>query len=150
MLGPEPRAQDPPVQPPTNFHDHEEDTAVFLGESNPLRCVPDVQAPTLSTKRRSSLLRHSVPNAVKADALMPHWEADRRRARIKQLQDDDAFSFPPYPTRVKLLEAYFQWFHPHFAIVDEPEIWRMHAAGTMSPLLMQRSEERRVGKECPV
>lgn len=36
-----------------------------------------------------------------------------------------------------LLKAYFQWFHPCFAIVDEVDIWTQHRAGTLSPLLLQ-------------
>jgi hypothetical protein len=78
-----------------------------------------------------------VPNALKADALMPKWEAERRQSRIKALQADGAFSFPPATLRDELLRAYFQWFHPHFAIVDEPELWKAHSSRTVSPLLLQ-------------
>ena len=36
-----------------------------------------------------------------------------------------------------LLKAYFQWFHPCFAIVDEVDVWSQHRAGTLSALLLQ-------------
>ncbi|KAF2680470.1 hypothetical protein K458DRAFT_407228 [Lentithecium fluviatile CBS 122367] len=115
---------------------NEDDGAVFLGESSSLRYMTDGQAPTIPTPKRPRL-RHSVPNAVKADALIPQWEAERRQARMKSLQADGAFAFPLAPVRQGLLTAYFRWFHPNFPIVDEPEIWNAHREGSMSPLLLQ-------------
>ena len=44
---------------------------------------------------------------------------------------------PPVGVVEGLLKAYFQWFHPCFAIVDEVDIWTQHRAGTLSPLLLQ-------------
>jgi hypothetical protein len=119
----------------------EDDAAVFLGESSSLRYVTEsapvpVSSNTAPTRHRPRL-RHSVPNAVKADALVPEWEAERRRARMQSLKAEGAFSFPPSDVRVSLLEAYFQWFHPHFAIVDEADLWEAHRQGTISPLLLQ-------------
>ncbi|KAF2743361.1 hypothetical protein M011DRAFT_410769 [Sporormia fimetaria CBS 119925] len=124
--------------PQTSAHNHEhEEDAVYLGESNALRYVPGLQPSSLVSTRRPSLLKHAVPNALKADSLMPQWEAERRRARIEALQADGAFSFPPSITTQALLKAYFKWFHPNFAVVDEAEVWRKHAEESMSPLLMQ-------------
>ncbi|KAF2655672.1 cutinase transcription factor 1 alpha [Lophiostoma macrostomum CBS 122681] len=114
----------------------EDDAAVFLGESSSLRYVPDERTPIIPSPRRSQL-RHPVPNALKAAALMPQWETERRQSRIKTLQADGAFSFPTGALRQELLEAYFQWFHAHFAIVDEPDIWTSHSSSTISPLLLQ-------------
>lgn len=57
---------------------------------------------------------------------------------MKNLHEDGAFTFPPAPIQEELLKAYFRWFHPHFPIVDEPEIWAVHESGrNMSPLLLQ-------------
>lgn len=69
--------------------------------------------------------------------MVPEWGAERRRARMKILQADGTFSFPPVNVRIKLLQAYFQWFHPHFAIVDEADFWEAHHADSVSPLLLQ-------------
>lgn len=92
--------------------------------------------PAIPSRKRPRL-RHSVPNAVKADALIPQWEAERRRARMESLHRDGAFSFPPSPVRKRLLEAYFRWFHPHFPIVDEAELLNLHRERNLSPLLLQ-------------
>ncbi|KAF2135045.1 hypothetical protein P153DRAFT_352932 [Dothidotthia symphoricarpi CBS 119687] len=113
----------------------EDDTAVFLGESSSLRYVTDEQTPVPRPNRPR--LRHAVPNAVKADALVPQWEAERRRARMEALQAEGTFSFPPNPVRMELLKAYFEWFHPHFAILDETDFWASHQGGNASPLLLQ-------------
>ena len=65
----------------------EDDGDVFLGEANALRYVHDepeaIQPiPSLSNKAR---FRYSVPNGIKADALMPPWESERRQKRINDL-----------------------------------------------------------------
>lgn len=131
----------PPSQPqgstaePTPDRD-EDDGSVFLGESSSLQYVNEEQTSTIPASKRSRL-RHSVPNAVKADALVPPWEIERRRARIKSLQADGAFSFPASPVREELLNAYLRWFHPHFPIVDELDVWNAHRDGKVSPLLLQ-------------
>ena len=114
----------------------EDDTAVFLGESSSLRYVTEEEAAPIPAPHRPRL-RHSVPNAVKAEALVPEWEAERRRKRMESLQAEGAFSFPPSDVRIALLEAFFQWFHPHFAVVDEADLWESHRQGTISPLLLQ-------------
>jgi hypothetical protein len=92
-----------------------------------------------ATERRHSLFRfrHAVPNAIKEDAMVPEWEAERRRVRMKTLQAEGTFSFPPMEVRVELLKAYFKWFHSHFAVVDEADIWDAHEGSTLSPLLLQ-------------
>ncbi|KAF3046777.1 hypothetical protein E8E11_008677 [Didymella keratinophila] len=112
----------------------EDDAAVFLGESSSLRYVTEEEAPLPAIRPR---LRHCVPNAARAEALVPEWEAERRRKRMEALQAEGAFSFPPSDVRIALLEAFFQWFHPHFAVVDEADLWESHRQGTISPLLLQ-------------
>jgi hypothetical protein len=121
--------------PQTDTTRPEDDTAVFLGESSSLRYVTQDEAPVPAPHRPR--LRHSVPNAVKAEALVPEWESERRRKRMQALQAEGAFSFPPSNVRIALLEAYFHWFHPHFAVVDESDLWESHRQGTISPLLLQ-------------
>jgi len=37
----------------------------------------------------------------------------------------------------KLMKAYFRWFHPCFAIVDEIDIWTQYRGGLLSSLLLQ-------------
>ncbi|KAH8724455.1 fungal-specific transcription factor domain-containing protein [Phaeosphaeriaceae sp. PMI808] len=118
----------------------EDDAAVFLGESSSLRYVTEEPSPADPTaERRHSLFRfrHSVPNAAKEDAMVPEWEAERRRTRMKALQAEGTFTFPPIDVRLELLRAYFQWFHSHFAVIDEADFWEAHQSNTVSPLLLQ-------------
>ncbi len=68
---------------------------------------------------------------------MPEWEAERRLARKKALQAEGAFSFPPAEVRLELFHAYFKWFHPHFAIMDEEEFWTSYREFNFSGLLLQ-------------
>ena len=117
--------------------DDPEDGDVFLGESNVLHYVPQEVSPDVFPSPKHRRARHSIPHAVKAETLMPQWAADRRRVRFKSLHDDGSLSFPSGSVRIALLKAYFRWFHPHFAVVDESEAWALHSAGTMSPLLLQ-------------
>ncbi|KAJ4351969.1 uncharacterized protein N0V89_007314 [Didymosphaeria variabile] len=114
----------------------EDDGAVFLGESTSLRYVTEESAPSLEAYKRPRL-RHSVPSGARADSLIPQWESERRRIRMKTLHEDGAFTFPSASVREKLLKAYFRWFHPHFPVVDEPEIWASYTSGSLSPLLLQ-------------
>lgn len=116
----------------------EEEAAVFLGESSTLRYVTEEPSPAAAERRASVVrFRHAVPNAVKEDAMVPEWEAERRRTRMKALEAEGTFSFPPIAVRLELLKAYFTWFHSHFAVIDEAEFWTAHQDGAVSPILLQ-------------
>ncbi|KAL6156755.1 hypothetical protein ACJQWK_06760 [Exserohilum turcicum] len=117
-------------------NESQQDDAVFLGESSSLRYV--TEEPTAAAAgRRESCFRHAVPTAGRADSHVPEWEAERRIARKKALQAEGAFSFPPAAVRQELLEAYFKWFHPHFAILDEEDFWNSYHHFEFSGLLLQ-------------
>ena len=90
-----------------------------------------------AAERRQSCFRHAIPRAARAEALVPEWETERRIARRKALQAEGAFTFPPAEIRVELLEAYFKWFHPHFAILDEEDFWKSYYTFEFSGLLLQ-------------
>ena len=121
----------------------EDDGDVFLGESSSLRYVNE--QPDSATRvgpspvgEGSGRLRHLVPSGVRAEAFVPQWEMERRRARIALLEHDGVFSLPEPPTVVRaLIEAYFRWFHPCFAVVDEEDVWNRYHTATLSPLLLQ-------------
>ena len=120
----------------------EDDGVVFLGESSSLRYVheePSSAAQSGPTPTEGpGRFRHSVPSSGRAEALVPQWEMERRRARIALLEADGVFSLPEPPAVVQsLIGAYFRWFHPCFAVVDEEDIWNQYHAGTLSPLLLQ-------------
>lgn len=80
---------------------------------------------------------HRIPEAATARCLTSQWELERNQARLRLLELEGAFSFPDKPATHTVLTAYFQWFHPCFAIVDEPDIWDQYNQGILSPLLLQ-------------
>ncbi|KAI9150288.1 Cutinase transcription factor 1 alpha [Paramyrothecium foliicola] len=117
----------------------DEGAEVYLGESSSIRfvrndaTVPQKSGPVVPNRLR---LIHRIPNAVKAESLVPEWEAERRRLRINTLRAEGAFTFPKAEAVDTLLTAFFRWFHPCFAVVDEAEIWAGYRQGTLSPLLL--------------
>ncbi|EMD95186.1 hypothetical protein COCC4DRAFT_205108 [Bipolaris maydis ATCC 48331] len=114
----------------------QQEDAVFLGESSSLRYVAGAPTPA-AVERREHCFRHALPRGVREEAYVPEWEAERRVARKKALQAEGAFSFPPAEVRKELLEAYFKWFHPHFAILDEDDYWISYNRFEPSALLLQ-------------
>ncbi|OHE97892.1 cutinase transcription factor 1 alpha [Colletotrichum orchidophilum] len=129
--------QSPPLAPNTR---QEDDSSVFLGESSSIRYVTNSNpTPSIAGISPPENLRflHAVPHAVRAENLIPEWEVERRRSRIRSLKAEGVFSFPPGPAVETLLKAYFQWFHPCFPVVDEVDIWTSFRDGTSSPLLLQ-------------
>ena len=133
---PLPKSEDPVSR---DEQRQEDDGAVFLGESTSIRYVHEEpeQSPSNGPSPENARLRHSVPNAVKAESLIPQWEAERRKARINSLKSEGAFTVPAKPVLEALLGAYFRWFHPCFPVVDEKDVWSQQQSGTLSPLLMQ-------------
>ena len=120
----------------------EDDGDVFLGESSSLRYVHE--EPKSASRSGPSPVedgrrfRHSVPSSGRAEALVPQWEVERRRAKITLLKADGVFSLPGPPAVVQsLIGAYFRWFQPCFAVMDEEDIWTQYHARTLSPLLLQ-------------
>ena len=119
---------------------HEEDGDVFLGESSSLGYVPNETEASNAlgiSPPGAARLRHNVPNAIRAESLIPQWEVDRRATRLEILKKDGAFSLPAPHVVEGLLKAYFRWFHPCFAVVDEVDIWNQYRSGTLSILLLQ-------------
>lgn len=56
---------------------------------------------------------------------------------LRHLQDEGALDFPNSDLCFKLLQGYFQWFHPYFPIIDCTDFMWLHNAGKLSPLLLQ-------------
>ncbi|KAK1700651.1 cutinase transcription factor 1 alpha [Colletotrichum godetiae] len=126
-----------PALAPSNRQ--EDDSSVFLGESSSIRYVTNNNPtpPTAGISPPENLrFLHAVPHAVRAENLLPDWEVERRRSRIRSLKAEGVFSFPPASAVETLLKAYFQWFHPCFPVVDEINVWASFKDGTLSPLLL--------------
>lgn len=115
----------------------EDDETVFLGESASITYLHGTQTSPESQSTTDQGFVYRLPEGLGAKAVKSHWELERKQARIRLLQLAGAFSFPNKPTVKNILMAYFKWFHPCFAVVDEPDIWDQHRQGIISPLLLQ-------------
>jgi hypothetical protein len=129
-------ASSAPQSEPSVSETTQPEDAVFLGESSSLRYVTK-EPSAAAAEQRQPCFRHAIPSATKAETMMSEWEAERRRARMKALQAEGAFYFPPASVRLKLLQAYFKWFHPHFAVIEEEDFWNSYYGFEFSALLLQ-------------
>jgi hypothetical protein len=55
----------------------------------------------------------------------------------RYLQEEGAFTFPCQTETVSIFEAYVEWFHPCFPVLDKAETAHLLATGKLSPLLYQ-------------
>ncbi|OJJ65925.1 hypothetical protein ASPBRDRAFT_139155 [Aspergillus brasiliensis CBS 101740] len=113
---------------------------VFFGESSPLTVVIDEgrRSPEKGTNEMH-MTRFHYPIPERLDAFSTRDEAFRAH-KIKQeaqLKADGAFSYPPSETCDTLLQAYFDWFHPCFPILDRAAVHESYTQGSLSPLLLQ-------------
>ncbi|KAI3572725.1 cutinase transcription factor 1 alpha [Fusarium oxysporum f. sp. albedinis] len=123
--------------PPPSASRQDDEGAVFLGESASIRYLHDTDPSPTQTSPVEQRSMYLVPEGVRAQNLTSKWEAERAQAKIKLLEAEGAFSFPPDAAIKTLLKVYFKWFHSCFAIVDEPDVWQHYEQGTISPLLLQ-------------
>ena len=111
---------------------------VFLGESSPLTCVVDEgrRSPDKgsASKIQKGRLRYSI-----SDLRGPAEMGDDQRRNFLQdrLTRESALVFPSSAVCDVLLQAYFEWFHPCFPIVDRPQVHRDYRENQISPLLLQ-------------
>ncbi|KAL1979579.1 hypothetical protein VTN96DRAFT_5552 [Rasamsonia emersonii] len=119
----------------------EMDRTVFFGESSPLTCVVDEgrKSPEAGVGGQLSKFRwqYPIPEVVCRRSGSFSLFASRRARRVEQLMREGAFDFPDPPVCEMLLQAYFEWFHPCFPIVDRVEISESCHKKTISPLLLQ-------------
>lgn len=110
---------------------------VFLGESSPLTCVVDEgrRSPEKGHTRsiQKGRLHYAIPEARGSEI------SDDQHRKILQdrLIRESALVFPSPTICDTLLQAYFEWFHPCFPIVDRQTIHQAYTEHTISPLLLQ-------------
>lgn len=110
--------------------------SVFLGESSPLTCVVDEgrRSPDKGYTSQTGRLRYSISELDGAGEI----GADQRR---KFLQDrlirESALVFPSPAICDTLVQAYFDWFHPCFPILDRSRVHDDYRENKTSPLLLQ-------------
>lgn len=59
------------------------------------------------------------------------------RGAERYLRDEGALTFPTLQTCLPVIQAYFEWFHPCFPILDRPSLARRLTTMDISPLLFQ-------------
>ncbi|OJJ99639.1 hypothetical protein ASPACDRAFT_43263 [Aspergillus aculeatus ATCC 16872] len=117
---------------------------VFLGESSPLTVVIDEgrhSSPNTSTTTTTTTIpppRLCYPIPGRSNVSRARDEALRAcKLRTEHhLRADGAFSFPPPSTCALLLQAYFNWFHPCFPILDRADVHLSYHQENLSPLLL--------------
>ncbi|KAJ5549672.1 hypothetical protein N7461_004370 [Penicillium sp. DV-2018c] len=114
---------------------------VFLGESSPLTCVVDESRRSPDKGHVGSVQKgrlHYSISEINAgtednqDSLGP-----RRKLIHDRLTRQGALVFPSPAICDILLQAYFDWLHPCFPVLDRPDIQSAYQGGTLSPLLLQ-------------
>lgn len=131
-------SQYPPARPATA-----EDAihkTVFLGESSPLTCVvdegrrsPDKGYACSIQKGRLHYSISEISSATESD----HGLGPRRKLIHDRLTREGALVFPSPAICETLLQAYFDWLHPCFPIIDRADLQSGYQDGTLSPLLLQ-------------
>jgi hypothetical protein len=102
------------------------DQTIFFGESSPLTCVADEgsnRPPETGSAAARSKTRwqYQIPDDVSRRSNSFSLFASRRARKIEQLTREGAFDFPEPAVCEMLLQAYFEWFHPCFPVVDRVE-----------------------------
>ncbi|OQD98976.1 hypothetical protein PENVUL_c067G08684 [Penicillium vulpinum] len=114
---------------------------VFLGESSPLTCVVDEgqRSPDkgYSCSIQKGRLHYSISDMSGATESSQDSLGPRRKTIHDRLTRDGALVFPSPAVCDTLLQAYFDWLHPCFPILDRADLQRDYQDGTLSPLLFQ-------------
>ena len=139
------------------------ESTLFFGESNFLTCVagPGAQLPqSASTIAPQVRMSYPITDTIN-DRTSELFAATGNPLKAKYLLNEGAFTFADNDVCLVVLQAYFEWFHPCFPILDRFDIYEQHKLGQISPLLFQailfvgasycnEDAVRRMGfKDCP-
>ncbi|KAF3403537.1 hypothetical protein F1880_009645 [Penicillium rolfsii] len=112
---------------------------VFLGESSPLTCVVDEgqRSPEEGNAYgvQKGRLYYSI-SKLHADTSEESL-GQRRKSLQERLIRESALIFPSLTVCGVLLQAYFEWFHPLFPILDRSRVQSDYEDESISPLLLQ-------------
>jgi hypothetical protein len=115
------------------------ESTLFFGESNLLTCVvgpADRQTQTASPIAPQNRISYPITDAI-SDRTPEVFAATTNSVKAEYLLNEGAFTFADTEVCLSVLQAYFEWFHPCFPILDRFEIYKQHNFGHMSPLLFQ-------------
>ncbi|KAJ5742025.1 hypothetical protein N7533_011434 [Penicillium manginii] len=114
---------------------------VFLGESSPLTCVVDEgrRSPDkgYACGIQKGRLHYSIPEVCSPEESEDTSLGLQRKSLQERLIRESALVFPAPTACEVLLQAYFEWFHPCFPILDRPQVQNAYQEDTISPLLLQ-------------
>ena len=114
---------------------------VFLGESSPLTCVVDEgqRSPDkgYAFGVQKGRLHYSICELHASAATSEEILSQRRKSLQERLIRESALVFPSPAICETLLQAYFEWFHPLFPILDRSRVQNDYLEETISPLLLQ-------------
>ncbi|OGE48940.1 hypothetical protein PENARI_c024G07349 [Penicillium arizonense] len=129
----------PPSRPATT--DDAIHKTVFLGESSPLTCVVDEgrRSPANGYARtaQKGRLHYSIPEINGETESSADSLGLRRKLLHDRLTREGALIFPAPAICDTLIQAYFDWMHPCFPILDRATLQSGYQDGTLSPLLLQ-------------
>lgn len=111
---------------------------MFFGESSPLTCVVDEgrRSPDKGYARnvQKGRLRYSI-SEISSPAELSNDQ--HRKILQDRLVRESALVFPSPIVCDTLLQAYFEWFHPCFPILDRKKVQHAYQEKQISPLLLQ-------------
>lgn len=113
---------------------------VFLGESSPLTCVVDEGRRSPDKGYASGIQKgrlHYSISEFRDRAESNDHSLGRRKSLQDRLNRESALVFPSPTICDALLQAYFEWFHPCFPILDRLQIRDDYHENKVSPLLLQ-------------
>jgi hypothetical protein len=126
-----------------DMHSTPSDTGrFFFGEPNFVNCVNGTQrtegfnSSTLPDPPRNEVGSVNLLN-VQSTATSASEHASSSSRSNRYLQEEGAFTFPCQTDAVSIFEAYVEWFHPCFPVLDRAETAHLLATGKLSPLLYQ-------------
>lgn len=114
---------------------------MFLGESSPLTCVVDESRRSPDKGFAGSIqkgrLHYSISDISDATENSHDLLGSRRKLLHDRLTREGALLFPSAAICDILLQAYFDWHHPCFPILDRAALQSSYENGGLSPLLLQ-------------
>ena len=114
---------------------------MFLGESSPLTCVVDEGRRSPDKGYACSIqkgrLHYSISEISGATENSHDSLGSRRKLVHDRLTREGALIFPSPAICDTLLQAYFDWLHPCFPILDRATLQSTYQDGGLSPLLLQ-------------
>lgn len=114
---------------------------VFLGESSPLTCMVDEgrRSPEKGYARgiQKGRLHYSISELQGLENAAGDLLGHRRNPLQDRLIRESALVFPSPSLCDVLLQAYFEWFHPCFPILDRLKVQQDYERNKISPLLLQ-------------